>query len=76
MFSILHSADSQVRLLMLYVYLLNALVVLDAVFEGSFPNFSLMCQENYVHHSLLINMFGKSKNAGEKQTVLTGGWRL
>ena len=57
MFSILHSADSQVRLLMFYLYLLNALVVLDAVFEGSFPNFSLMCQENYVHHSLLINMF-------------------
>ena len=73
MFPVLHSADYQVRLSMFYFYLLNALVIAAAVFEGSFLNVSLMYQENYVHHSLLMNMFGKSKNAGEKETILTGG---
>ena len=61
------SADCQVRLSMFYLYLLNALVI------SHFPNFNLMCQENYVHHWLLMNMFGKPKNEGEKETVLTGG---
>ena len=46
MFPILHSADSQVRLSMFYLYLLNALVIVAVVFEGSFPNVNLMCQEN------------------------------
>ena len=58
---------------MLYFYLVNALVIVAVLPEGSFPNFNLMCQENYVHHSLLMSMFGKPKNAGEKETVLTGG---
>ena len=73
MFPVLHSADYQVRLSMFYLYLLNALVIAAAVFEGSFLNVNLMYQENFVHHSLLVNMFGKPKNTGEKETVLTGG---
>ena len=69
MFSILHSAaDCQVRLSMFYLYLLNAL---DAIFEDSFPNFSLMCQEWvpwFITHD--------HEKVGEKETVLTGGWQI
>ena len=72
MFSILHSAaDYQVRLSMFYLYLLNALVILDAVFEGSFPNFSLMYQE-----WVLWFITHDHEKAGEKKTVLTGGWQI
>ena len=72
MFSILHSvADCQVRLWMFYLYLLNALVILDAVFESSSPNFSLMYQE-----WVLWFITHDYEKAGEKKTVLTGGWQI
>ena len=72
MFSILHSvADCQVTLSMIYLYLLNALVILDAVFEGSSPNFSLMYQEWILWFSTHDH-----EKAGEKKTVLTGGWQI
>ena len=58
---------------MFYLDLLNALVIAAAVFEGSFPNVNLMYQENYDDDSLLMNIMGKPKNAGKRETVLTGG---
>ena len=42
---------------MFYFYLLNALVIVALVSKGSFPSFNLMCQENYVHHSLLMSIW-------------------
>ena len=51
-------------------------VSVTAVLEGSFPNFSLIY--NKKQHSLVItNQYvWYWRNAGDKVTLLTGGWRL
>ena len=37
------------------------LLGVTAVLEGSFPNLNLTCEENSIHYSLLIDMFGKAE---------------
>ena len=59
------------------LYLINVLISVTTVFEGSSPNFNVVHKADNVHHSSLIVIVGKEKkekNVHEKATFVTSRW--